>query len=1187
MGNVFSLALLGLLSAAGGASANVSGVAVDAEGKPVTNALVVVAKSRGSTNPKTDLVRGGRLGETTTLGTARTDAAGKFDITIKSEPLTEWPPARISVWAFAEGRALDVRRLDPEAPGAMPPLRLVLDQDERVAVRLVEADGSPARGAKVSPEWVRGFLLPKELAECWRVEADEQGSVTLSGVKRADLQTVHVVSAASGVQWAALPRRKTAPLVLPLAAPGRIEGRVRFDEGEFDARAVFQLATLRDAGDGWLGGGVADATCDKEGRFQTPAIAAGPLSISVKSSSEPLCLVPNKKLQRVQPGVVNRLEAPLVRPLQIEGVVRNAEQPVLGALVLLTSPMGPATAVADEKGRFLGHALASELSVRPVRLPAPYYWPNALSVDYLVAEEEIIVELDPLQVARGASLAGQVVDADGRPVARAEVLGYWLSTDLPRDRNRRGRGLFGARQAPVARRGRLGRIGSFSRPVHAWTDESGRFTLDGLAPDAEISLWAVTGERASQATTTLQIENEAPVLVVEPEGGVSLDGRVVDPGGRTVPNATVQVTVEPVTPARYPRPLRLDCFALDAAGGCHTDAEGRFRTPRSLPGDLSYSLSVEAPGYVLAETESIEPATWQTSTFAEIVLWPELSLRTIRGRVVDRHGRAVPGARIWQSGDGPRPTEAASAADGAFTLPSVYDRPAILFTRADGFRLTGVATQNAAAVEIVLDRADAPQKQNWPAPEAWSFEKQRAWARKLVGPFLPHLEQPTGDWTQSIAKIVGRSDPKLALEIAARPATPVLTQCWLRRDAASVIIETDVDAGLQTLAQISDVQTRIQSYLDVFDGLSNEVDGRHERLLEAVQAEAHNDRTRSQIALRWFDLAELKAAAGDDEVGAANAQKRGAALSAEIQNRYENSRGLNGRSPAPAAAIAWVDGPAALAMLEGVGAPMSDWYFADVARALADRDPQLAEVALERLQYPKLRALYTQGVLQRMARADAVRAAEIARSLPTANQQAYCLALVGGAVAARDGEQARKLFDEAFAALERGPRENYAIESHNAAATAMAMLPIAERIEPGRLEEFFWRALAMRPSLPARRPLSYSEKMDIALLTQLAARYDRRLARILAEPLQWQFRKAMAPLVHGNTGAQALLAAFANVDPQWAIDLVQSLPDLEERPFKSPRRIAGLYLARSLVVSANRSRQSGSFRSLDARPSQR
>jgi hypothetical protein len=38
----------------------------------------------------------------------------------------------------------------------MPPLRLVLGRREAVAVRLEEADGSPALGARVTPEWVRG-----------------------------------------------------------------------------------------------------------------------------------------------------------------------------------------------------------------------------------------------------------------------------------------------------------------------------------------------------------------------------------------------------------------------------------------------------------------------------------------------------------------------------------------------------------------------------------------------------------------------------------------------------------------------------------------------------------------------------------------------------------------------------------------------------------------------------------------------------------------------------------------------------------------------------------------------------------------------------------------------------------------------------------------------------------------------
>lgn len=1202
MGFVFSLTLIGLLAASGGISNRASGTVVDADGKPVDNALVVVAKSRGSESPTTDVARDGRLGETTTLGTAKTDESGAFVVVVEPESLNDWPRARLSIWAYADGRAIAVRRLDPDAPGSMPPLRLVLGRPEVVAMRLEEADGSPAHGARLTPEWVRGFLVPAELAARLCVEADEQGAVAINGVHRPDLQTIHVLSEAAGIQWTALPRGPTTePVVVSLATVGRIEGRVRFDEGQFTAQAILQLATAHDAADGRLGGGVAEAICDEQGRFEAPRLAAGTLSVSVKSSSEPLCVIQSEQSPSVQPDVVNRLETRLVRPLKIAGEVRHAEEAIPGATVLLSSPLGQYQAVCDEQGRFIGRALPGELTARVVRMPAPYFWPNALPVQYVVAEEEIIVELDPLLVGRGMALKGRVVDAAGRPVARAEVLGYWHSPDgLPKPVGAAGQG-FRARQAPVARRGSLGTLGGgFGRPAHTWTDQDGRFTIGCVASDAGICLWAIAGDSATKQPTTLKVGDAECVLVVEPDCGVSLDGRVVDPQGRPVPGAAILASMDAVTPARYPQLLPLDCFSLDAIDAFRTDTEGDFRTPGILPRDMSYTLTVTAPGFMSAETESLQPATWQTTTFADVMLWPELALRTVRGRVIDRQGRPVPGTKVWQAGNGPRPTETAADEDGAFALPGVYDRPDIVFARADGFRLLGVRTFSAEGVEIVLDRANEPTRTDWPPPaaESWSLEKRRAWSRKLVEPFLSYLEEPGGSWTLLIAEIVATVDPESALEIAARPTTPLRTQCWLRQYVAPEIVRDDVDSGLKVLAQIGDVRMRSQAYLEVFDGLDDDDAVKHgERLLEAAVAhersvsQGRDVFVLSQIALRWFDLADLLTrAAPGKKVDSSSARERGAALASQAQRSFQETSDPNRPSPAPpylASAVAWIDGPAATLMLEGLRAHQNDWYSADVARALAGRDPQLAETALKRLQYPNLRALYTQGVLQRMARADAARAAEIARSQPVANQQAYCLALVAGVLAARDGPQARQLFDDAFSRLERGPRESHGLGNYNAAVTALAMLPIAEHVAPDRVEEYFWRGLAFRPPLPADGQLSYSLKMDLAALAQFAARYDRAVARDLAEPLLWQFRKGMAQLIHGNTGAQALLATFASVDPQWALDVVQSLPDVEDKPFESPRQIAGLFLARKLAAMHPRSREASGFRSLDARPSQR
>ena len=391
--------------------------------------------------------------------------------------------------------------------------------------------------------------------------------------------------------------------------------------------------------------------------------------------------------------------------------------------------------------------------------------------------------------------------------------------------------------------------------------------------------------------------------------------------------------------------------------------------------------------------------------------------------------------------------------------------------------------------------------------------------------------------------------------------------------------------------------------MEVFDALRGDPSERHERLLDAALADARQAQPNPgfggfrsvsalpQIALRWFDLADMQPGAPLQNDIQARARERGTAVAREAQQLYKNSLGSNDRLPGKeelAAALSRIDGPAALALLEGLSASPNDWYSADVARGLADHDPLEAEITLERVQRPNLRAAYTQGVLQRMARTDAERAITIARALPTAGEQAYSLALVASVLSAADGDQARALLAEAFDRVERAPRQSRELEDKSAAVVALAMLPMVERIEPERLEECFWRGLALRSSLPADGELNFEQQKDLCSLVTLVARYDRTVARDLLQPLVPDFRHAMGSRVHANTVISfMMIGAFARADPQWAIDLVRSLPDVPDNPLESPRQIAGLYLARELVPLGPSSHQIAGLRTLDARPSQR
>lgn len=851
MWSSLTLTLVATLAAANNGPGQLAGKVVDAQGKPVADALVVLAKGPADFHALREPARAARTAEQDTLGIAQTDETGSFAIAFDRAALNDWPRPALAVWAYRDGFSLDVRRLDPDSPDAMPLTKLVLNADAPATeLRVVQSNGQPAAAARVTPEWVRGFLLPADLAERLRQTSDDQGAVSIAGVKRDDLKTVRVVSATSGIQWLAMPWTHAGKSVeLSLAAVGQIAGQLTSDDGRpvphvTVPRVMVRLSSACDPGDDRSGGGIAEAVCDDEGRFQVAAIAAGALSISVESLDEPICLSPNEQPRRLLPGK-NDLRLSLTKPIRIEGSVLDGEQPVAGAGVLLSSAAGSSRVFTGADGKFVGYALPGVLSMRPVWLPAPYYCPYHHAAEHIITENDgDIVRTSPLAATRGAVFHGRVVDGAGQPIARAEVLGVWIREDgmalddrpagqmraaprrarlavggrtaaAPRAGKPAGANGFRLRQvqpaAPAAagvREGSQSRVGGpSSRPVHAWTNEDGQFTIDYLANGAELRLWAVTGNATTSAPLVEKTGDAAHLIVIGPDDGVSLDGRVVDEGGHGVLDAMATIAVHVATPDHGGHSTAmLECFSAE---NLRTDADGGFATSQMLPADLGYSFAVEAPGFFSVKTEIVEPLNWQTATVADIVLTREPALRSLFGRVVGRQGQAIAGATVSQAGDGPLPTETTSAPDGSFTLPGVYDRPGVVLARADGFRLRGKRAGADQVGEIVLDRVgEQPPHGAWPPAqprESMSVDERSALARvpftgqKLVtivaynsmeaegGIFLmemgqfggdanldnlqQHMEEASNKQDQQVKRLTVLSTRDLNLEIRGQPAT--------------------------------------------------------------------------------------------------------------------------------------------------------------------------------------------------------------------------------------------------------------------------------------------------------------------------------------------------------------------------------------------------------------------------------
>ncbi len=133
------------------------------------------------------------------------------------------------------------------------------------------------------------------------------------------------------------------------------------------------------------------------------------------------------------------------------------------------------------------------------------------------------------------------------------------------------------------------------------------------------------------------------------------------------------------------------------------------------------------------------------------------------------------------------------------------------------------------------------------------------------------------------------------------------------------------------------------------------------------------------------------------------------------------------------------------------------------------------------------------------------------------------------------------------------------MEIQDAAVVAAALLPVAERIDPALVPEFFWRAASFRTPSPSRvvRPVPPE-----AALALLLARYDRDAAMVLLAPV---LDRGPIPK---DAGLPVLALAVAAVNPERAVALVESLPDdpgLDLNPFEHFKNIARLDLAAFLA----------------------
>lgn len=810
--------------------------------------------------------------------------------------------------------------------------------------------------------------------------------------------------------------------------------------------------------------------------------------------------------------------------VRLRGIVREQEsqRPVVGAVVLLTNGRDEARVESDAAGQYECRLSPGIITGNVVELPVPLAKPlRAFRAPVEVPAGVSEQTLPPIDVRRGQSVRGRVIDAKGQPVAGAAVQAAWYVFEPWLESYARGPKWFVTR-----------------------SDEKGEFSFTGIDPVDDPRLanrgprfWAASLDSATETWATLPPDPDLRVeLRLNREASVSLAGRVVDAAEKPIAGARIRVWTQWRNDDGFV--LAQVPLALPAESEIVADADGHFQTPRQFSPKAEYSLMVSCDGYLPAR------GTWFKPGDGTMAQSPEIRLRKLRrvaGRVVDAQGRPLSGARVFQSGDGVGRTETTTDDHGGFDLPGVAEGHSFVFAEHAGYRFGGTRVVQSGEAVIALSRADEPAAPLVSLPtNVLPREEELALARQVIRPDVERaLHSGSHDQRWDALFYWIRLDPADALERIDNGAIPNVTgdeRDVLRTRIARAMVHDHADDAAAVANSIDDADRRARAFFELAGEVPTSDSETKRSLLNQALLAASQASEPSLRALWQACIADLLLDLGDDDQARTLLTEAGAVAATLPQA----GGGASARRYI-ADVLARTDLSAALVLVRDIAEEVyRDRTLGKIAYRMAALQPAKAERVLAIVGDRHRRDSSTVRVCYRMATVDLDRAERLARQVASLYLRALAVGWTARGCAVSDVERARTLLDEAFNQLGvlamadearfHGPQ--------TAAVAAAILLPVAEAIDPRIVPEYLLRAVSYR------RAYSHDDQEELlsenATLALLLAQYDRATARRVLEPAaDHLLRRALNE--SGLCGIATVYAACAS-DPRWAAALAEERP---------------------------------------------
>jgi len=1109
------------IALAQGPTTPLSGTVVGPTGEPVAGADLLLA--------------GMPVYDPPILARGRSDAQGRFTLDRPAGLVGQTRIIAPMLWVVKPGFRLSVTKFPGPMPmpGAGEPVRVVLEPPGKAAVRVERPNGEPLAGARVRVERFGrdSTTVPDAVIDLIEAKTDKDGLAVVSAADNEEVAYVDVHSKEFGIQGRPFYPLTPKPKRVWLRPASLLKGQFVAD----DPKMVkgWRVTAYTRSGDSSSPDpettGYATGTSDDEGRFSFPVIAPGGLQLELKPPGELPVLADLPTSLAVIEGQENSLVIPLRKTATITGVVRErgTGRPVPGVEMTFGPLRGGKTLFGktDAEGRYTFPSLPGAVRISLMQMPPTHVAPPGQHwKDFQVAEGAGRIELEPREALLAAPPLQIVVrDEAGKPVASATITAQ-----------------------------------SLARTDMLATDDRGESSLSGVAPGGEVTIEAHRHERTTDAPVKAVAGDTNPVIVtIVPGLTLAATGRVLGPGGTPVSEASVKVQFRKERKDGqfvFPEPVRFD----DGAE-IRTGPDGTFRTPKELSRKArDFRAEVTADGFLSNQTAWV-PSTNEGDliTLPDLALRRSRTLRFVSGRVVDREGKGIAAASVFQSGDAPRRTATTTDAEGRFRLAGVPSGEAFVFAAKAGFRFGGaIVRPEAGRVDVRLARMEEPPLSIPKSlPPLLTRAEERALGRELLAPLVVSARSGSlGFMGDSVVPALARVDPERVLAML---ENRVLTQpASVLKHIALAQLEDDPPAAVATIEADSNSSNRAEGFLALADAMTDSGNARRNELLDRALAAARrvDDReTKLQIlghvADRWLDFDAL--------ARATPILREGQAIMATIPPD-KHSFALEEFADV----LAVIDLATARSIFERKGrtnvSPTDpatiNRHLGEAAVRLAAIDPAEAErlvlgVVLNFSDDSRTECVLR--VCRRMARADLARARKI---LDTINQSTgsasfprpaflpYGLGLMASELTAIDPAKARGLLDEAFAGLRELANKGSGNDHYPAVSYVMGeLLPLVERLEPDRLEERLWLTAACRASL-AEQPDMDAVRARV-ILAMLVSRYDRAMAAVISAAALERLPELLTDQSGVYFTNATPIPALAAYDPRAVVALIKALPD--------------------------------------------